>query len=222
MKKGLFLSILIVFLIMLGAGKKAEPIPSASDELDINEFVEYEPKYIANEVEVCSNSSTKTYEDYRAITSRSSAQYKYIHEYMTVDEGTGFLYDEDGFIGVALGSAYGVIGDRYYVTLDSGNVLPIIKIDEKADGDTINGCAHNSDSSVIEFVIDTDYAGEFFKVSGNGLIASGNYNNIDLFRGKIVKFEEVTDERNEFYVDYVDKEIEEFDNTNIFQYASGY
>ena len=222
MKKGLFLSILVVFLIMLGAGKKAEPIPSVSDELDINEFVEYEPKYIANEVEVCSKSSTKTYEDYRAITSRSSAQYKYIHEYMMVDEGTGFLYDEDGFIGVALGSAYGVIGDRYYVTLDSGSVLPIIKIDEKADGDTINGCAHNRDSSVIEFVIDTDYAGEFFKVSGNGLIASGNYNNIDIFKGEIEKIEEVTDERNEFYVDYVDKEIEEFDNKNIFQYASGY
>ena len=222
MKKGLFLSILMVFLIALGASRKAEPIPAKSGELDINEFAEYEPKYLANEVDVCSKSSTKTYEDYRAITSRSSAQYKYIHEFMTVDEETGFLYDEDGFIGVALGSYYGVIGDRYYVTLDSGTVLPIIKIDEKADGDTINGCAHNSDSSVIEFVIDTDYAGEYFKVSSNGLISSGNYNNIKLFKGKIEKFEEVTDERNENYVDYVTKEQEEFDNTNIFQYASGY
>lgn len=222
MRKSIIAVGLLLFLIMLGAGRKAEPIPAKSGELDINEFVDYEPMYIANEIGVCSTSSTKTYEDYRAITSRSSAQYKFIHEYMTIDEETGFLYDEDGFIGVALGSYYGEIGDRYYITLEGGNVLPVVKIDEKADGDTIKGCAHNSDSSVIEFVIDSDYAAEGLGESGNGLIASGNYNNLEIFEGKIKKFEEVTDERNENYVDYVEKAVEEFDNTNIFQYASGY
>ena len=222
MRKTLIAFILLVSVLLIGAGQKAEPVAAESGELNINEFVDYERRYIAKEIGVCSTSSTKTYEDYRAITSRSSAQYKYIHENMKVDEDTGFLYDEDDFIGVALGSYYGVIGDRYYVTLENGTILPLVKVDEKADKDTVNGCAHGGDGSVIEFVIDKDYASEFFKVSGNGLIASGNYNNLDVFKGKIEKIEEVTNERNENYVDYVDKVEEEFDNTNIFQYASGY
>ena len=222
MKKYLSILILIGLILCTGAGRKAEPIEAKSGELNIEQFEDYEKRYIGEEVQVCSTSSTKSYMDYRAITSRSSAQYKYIREYMLVDETTGFLYDEDGFVGVALGSVYGVIGDRYYITLDSGVVLPVVKIDEKADGDTVNGCAHMSDSSVIEFVIDTDYAKEYFSVYSNGLIASGNYNNYDLFHGKIAMIEEVTEELNENYVEFVEKEEVAFDNYDIFRYASGY
>lgn len=215
---------LLLLILMTGFTSSAEEIKAESGELDITEFKDYIKKYISEDAGVCSRSSTKTYMDYRAITARGSKQYKYIHEYMTVDEETGFLYDEDGFIGVALGSYYGEIGDRYYITLDSGVVLPVVKIDEKADGDTINGCAHSSDSSVIEFVIDTDYASssDYFGRSGNGLIVSGNYNNYELFKGKIDKVEEVSDELDNNYVDYVDKEVVEFNNNDIFQYASGY
>ena len=103
-------------------------------------------------------------------------------------------------------------------------VLPLIKVEEKADKDTVNGCAHSSDSSVIEFVIDTEYAAEseYFNIRGNGLIMSGNYNNYKLFKGKIDKIEKVTDELNDNYVEYVEKDMEEFDNQDIFQYASGY
>ena len=143
---------------------------------------------------------------------------------MKIDEATGFLVDEDGFIGVALGSYYGVIGDRYYITLESGVVLPVVKVEEKADGDTIGGCSHSSDGSVIEFVIDTDYAAssDLFNRTGNGLINFGNYNNYDLFRGEIAKVEKVKDELNPNYVEFVTNESININSRNIFNYASGY
>lgn len=142
---------------------------------------------------VCSTSSTKTYMDYRAITSKSSAQYKYIQANMTVDEETGLLMDEYGFIGVALGSYYGKIGDRYLFVLDNGTILPFVKVEEKADNDTTNGCYHDSDSSVIEFVLHKDLAAAYFGKTGNGLVSSGNLNNYDEFRGKIAEVQLVTD-----------------------------
>ena len=191
-------------------------------DFDVNELYDYQKAYESQEVGVCSISSVKTYEDYRLITSPSSKQFWYIREHMTVDE-SGFLYDEDGFIGAALGSYYGEIGDRYYFTLDTGIIIPIVKIDEKADKDTDeNNCFHPSDGSVIEFVISTDYAAEYFGRWGNGLILSGNYNNIDLFKGNIAKVEKASDTRKENYVTFKENESEEYNNIDIFYYASGY
>ena len=77
----------------------------------------------------CSTSSVKTYMDYRAITLTSSAQYQYIQEHMTIRDG--LLYDEDGYIGVALGSWWGDIGDKWIIELDTGITLKVVKIDEK-------------------------------------------------------------------------------------------
>lgn len=188
----------------------------------LDDLKDYQRAYESEEVQVCSVNKTKTYMDYRAITDRSSTQYKYIRDNMIVDEETGFLVDEDGFIGVALGSFYGVIGDRYYVTLESGVILPLVKIEEKADGDTDGGCYHYSDGSVIEFVIDKNIAGEYFGVYGNGLVLSGNYNNYDLFKGEISAVEKVSDTKREDYVTFVEKEAVSFNNNDIFDYASGY
>lgn len=195
---------------------------SQEESFNIEVFKDYQKEFESEEIGICSKSKTKTYMDYRAITDPSSKQYKYIREHMEVDEVTGFLYDEDGFVGVALGSYYGVIGDRYYVTLESGVVLPLVKIEEKADNDTDGGCFHFGDGSVIEFVIDKDYAAKYFKVYGNGLILSGNYNNYELFKGEIIKVEKVSNQRNQEYVTYLEKELFEFSNLEIFDYASGY
>lgn len=171
-------------------------------------------------MEVCSSSSSKTYMDYRAINNTRSKQYKYIQEYMTVDE-TGLLVDQEGFIGAALGSYFGKIGDRFYFTLDSGIVLPLVMIDAKANTDTANGCMQAHDKSVIEFVIDTNLAAEYFGRFGNGLVLQGNFNNYKLFRGEIVKVEKVTEVVNEKYVTYSQNE-DTYINEDIFQYASGY
>jgi hypothetical protein len=139
-------------------------------------------------VSVCSSSSSKTYMDYRTITSESSLQYLYTRYLMTIRNG--FLYDKDGFIGVALGSYFGEIGTRYRITFSTGIVLNVIKIEEKADEhtDSLN-CENLYDHSVIEFVIDT--ATIPYHVSSNGYIASGNFNNIDQFKGSIVKIEKL-------------------------------
>ena len=160
--------------------------------------------------------------DYRMVTVVSSSQYQFIHNHLTVDKNTGFLYDEQGFIAVALGSYYGHIGDRFYFTLDSGIVLPLVKAEEKASVDTdVSGCYHLIDSSIIEFVIDEDYAAKYFYSSGNGYVLNGNYNNYDLFEGSISRVEKVLEEENENYVSY-HNEIQIPKRKDSFYYASGY
>ena len=216
MKKGLTIISACLLFLLLGAFAEGEV------EFDIEDLKEYQKAYESEEVGVCSTSSTKTYMDYRAITDRSSTQYIYIRDNMYLDEESGFLVDEDGFIGVALGSYYGIIGDRFYVTLDSGVVLPLVKVEEKADGDTDGGCYHYSDGSVIEFVIDKNVAGDFFGIYGNGLVLSGNYNNYELFKGSIEKVEKVSDIKRDDYVNFVENDDVEFANYDIFDYARGY
>ncbi len=225
MKKTFLITLILLLTIVLsGYSGSVEELDVTTGDLDLTTLRDYQKVYKSEELEVCSVSATKTYMDYRAITSKTSKQYRYIQANMTIDEATGFLVDSEGFIGVALGSYYGEIGTRYYITLASGVVLPVVKVDEKADGDTVGGCYNSSDGSVIEFVIDTDYAAasELFGISGNGLINSGNYNNIELFSGEIAKVELVTDELNPNYVAYVTKESVNINSQNIFYYASGY
>jgi len=189
---------------------------------DIDSLVNYQKEFVCEEIEVCSNSSVKSYMSYKSITSRSSKQYKYIQEFMDVDSKTGLLINSDNFIGVALGSYFGDIGSRYYFTLDSGIVLPIIKIEEKADEHVYNGCSHRSDSSVIEFVIDTGIARQFFGEAKNGYILQGNFNNYSLFKGDIVKIEKVKEEVNPDYIEHYSKTSMDDINYNPYQYASGY
>ncbi len=195
----LVLFLMFSFVTMSGFSAKEE------DEVMIDNLDRYNKEFKTEDIEVCSTSATKTYMSYKAVTSTRSRQYRFIHSEMTVDEVTGLLYDEDGFIGVALGSNFGEIGTRYYFTLDTGIVLPVVKVDAKASVDAPNGCSHSKDASVIEFVIDSEIAGEFFGVGGNGLVNHGNFNNDDRLRGKIEKIELVLDERLEEGVYYEGK-----------------
>jgi len=212
---------LLALLTLSGSYMKEYKAPE-KEGFKLETLYDYQKEYKTEDAGVCAANDTKTYMDYRAITDTSSKQYKFIQENMTVDDKTGFLYDKDGFIGVALGSYYGEIGDRFYFTLDSGVVLPVIKIDSKADAHVVNGCAHAGDGSVIEFVIDREKADEFFGQYGNGLVLSGNYNNYDLFHGEIVKVEKVLEEKNDSYVTYVDNLNPDLDRQDYFNYASGY
>lgn len=203
-KRKLFIvGLVFIDILMSGFSYDTTPIPEkanysteAIEELpfvfDINTFENYVKKFEAKELTVCAPGYAKTYMDYRATTDRSSKQYWFIHDNLTVDEKTGFLYDEDGFIAVALGSYYGEIGDRYYVTLENGTIIPVVKAEEKADQDTDGtGCYHLCDYSVIEFVIDRNYAMNYFGQISNEYVLNGNYNNHSLFNGAIVKIEQV-------------------------------
>lgn len=217
MKKAITL-ISIVLIMTLSAGFKLVPDGSFSD----SNLYDLQKIYEVEEVEACALGRTKTYMDYRAITNTSSSQYWYIRNYMEVDETTGFLLDEDGFIGIALGSYFGPIGTRYYITLDTGIVLPVVKIEEKADKDTDSkGCAQKWDGSVIEFVINADIANNYYGYYGNGLVLQGNFSNYSIYQGSIEKIERVLDEKIDNYVTYKLNSISPVDYS-IFNYASGY
>ncbi|MBR0462669.1 MAG: hypothetical protein IJJ00_08175 [Erysipelotrichaceae bacterium] len=222
--KKVFLLLLVLCMGLVISGFSYENDSDDEDPVfSIDELYDYQKEFKSEEIKVCASGTAKTYMDYRSTTARDSRQYWFIHDELTVDKETGFLYDEDGFIGAALGSFYGEIGDRFYFTLDSGVVLPIVKCEEKADWDTdYSNCYHLSDNSVIEFVIDKNYALNYFGRLSNDYILNGNYNNYHLFKGAIVKVEKVLDEKREDYVTFEKNETVTFDNYDIFNYASGY
>ena len=222
MKKLLLALILLLVCLFETGYTYIDEVSENTNTFNIDDLRDYQKEYKSEEIEVCASGTAKTYMDYRSTTVRSSRQYQFIHNELTVDENTGFLYDVDGFIGVALGSFYGEIGDRFYFTLDSGVVLPLVKCEEKSDGDTDSkGCYHLGDNSVIEFVIDKNYALNYFGRLSNNYVLNGNYNNYDLFHGSIVKVEKVLDEKNEDYITYSNSDSEIM-MRDIFEYGSGY
>lgn len=176
---GMAAALLLLFLVLSNRG------------INVKKFANYRKMLGAEEIEVCASSSGKTYEDYRMITDETSNQYKLIKSKLKVDKKTGFLYDKDGFLAVALGYQFGPVGTRYYFTLDTGIVLPLIKTDEKDPKDASDGCAVDINGTVIEFVIDADAALKHFGTITNGLVLDGNYNNSPDFAGSIVKIERI-------------------------------
>lgn len=126
--------------------------------------------------------------DYKAITNTNSAQYKLIHSNQIQIGSDGLLYDKYGFVGVAIGSAHGNIGDRFIVHLDNGKTFKAIKLDARADIHTTNGCNHINGGSVIEFVIDTNLASQSYPNS----ITMGNFNYEDKFNGAVTSITQVS------------------------------
>ena len=126
--------------------------------------------------------------DYRAITDVTSLQYQYIHsDNITIGEN-GLLYNGE-YIGVALGSRFGKIGDKFIVTLDTGKKIKVVKIESKADKDVYNNCHHKNDGSVVEFVIDRDKFALHYSMADT----MGDANYIDEFNGSVVKIQKVVE-----------------------------
>ena len=220
--KKFFTCLLILFIMLVMSGFTFFYDETKEETFDLERLYDYQKEYKTEELSVCSLNTAKTYMDYRMTTVVSSRQYQFMHNECTVDKTTGFLYDKEGFIAVALGSYYGEIGDRFYFTLETGIVLPLVKAEEKADVDTDGqGCYHTEDGSVIEFVIDDEYAWNYFGGYSNGLVLDGNYNNYSLFEGSIVKVEKVLDEKKDKVMTYqIDTGLPK--KIDIFDYASGY
>ena len=193
----------------------------APEDFSLAKLKNYKKEFKSVSIGACSTSDIKTYEDYRMITSVGSAQYQYIHNHCTVDEETGFLLDEEGFIGVAMAFGFGEIGSRYYIELDTGITIPVVKVDAKSSAHASNGCSANSNGHVIEFVIDSDKAMAYFG-GANGLAASGNFNNYDCLNGSIRDIERVLDEKIETGIIYQEelevealKRTEEYDRVRL-------
>lgn len=122
--------------------------------------------------------------DYRAITDKTSRQYQLIHSDSITIGNDGLLYSGE-YIGVALGSKFGSIGDKFLITLDTGKQFKAIKIDEKDDNDTVDNCHHVTDGSVVEFVIDVGLARETYYKA----ILMGDFNYTEQFNGNVIKIE---------------------------------
>lgn len=136
-------------------------------------------------------SSVKTYMDYRAITDKTSPQYQFIHsDEITICED-GFLRDSEGYIGVAMGGYFGEVGSRYICRLDNGAEIKVVKVEMKAEQDTVQGFYGKDNYDIIEFVIDTKAQWMQDNKWENGYIFSGNFNNYEAFNGKIVEIDKV-------------------------------
>lgn len=126
--------------------------------------------------------------DYRAVTDKSSAQYKLMHSNKITVCSDGLLRDKDGFIAIALGSYYSTkIGERFIITFENGNKIKVITCDAKADKDTINGANHKTDGSMIEMIIDVNKAKKYYPMG----IKMGDFNHEEGFQGNIIKIVKV-------------------------------
>ena len=160
-------------------------------KINLGHLRHYRKKFACEEVKLCGTGAGKPYEDYRKIDDPASKQWALIHNALEADPRTGFLLDQDGFIAAALGYQFGEIGTRYYFTLDSGIVLPLIKADAKDPRDASDGCVVDINGTVIEFVIDAEAAGRYFGIGENGYVLNGSFNNDKRLQGSIVKIEKV-------------------------------
>lgn len=111
------------------------------------------------------NTSFKTYMDWRCVTDETSAQYSCIRKWGWRDEngfmratGEKDLGIEDDYYLIALGSYYGtIIGTKYKITTDTGNVFYGMLADQKADIHTNSTNQYAGNNDVVEFLVDTRY-----------------------------------------------------------------
>lgn len=126
-----------------------------------------------------SESTRKSFMDYRTITDTSSRQWKFTRGGYLID---GVIH-YDGYTCAALGSRFGKVGDRLIFTMSTGRKLLIIKAEQKQDKDTINGAGWTGkDGSVIELIVDSSQAPE-------KAVQMGDFNYVDEYYGKIIKVE---------------------------------
>lgn len=165
--------------------KAIEDVALAQTIEPLEPIVQYEP------IKMLYTSSVKTYMDYRAITDKTSPQYQFIHsdEIMICEDG--FLRDSEGYVGVAMGGYFGEVGSRYICRLDNGVEIKVVKVEVKAEQDTIQDFYGKDNYDIIEFVIDTKAQWMQDNKWENGYIFSGNFNNYEAFNGKIVEIDKV-------------------------------
>lgn len=139
------------------------------------------------------DTSFKTYMDWRCITNKSSAQYKFIKKwgwcdsdgFMRANGESDFGIPEDYYI-IALGSYYGTtIGTKYRITTNTGNVFYGVLGDCKADRHTNSTHQYaKRNKDVVEFIVDTRYLNSSVKRAGSA-------NVLMPFNGRIAKIEKI-------------------------------
>lgn len=153
--------------------------------------VEDEVQYVVLEVPNHDDNSFKTYMDYRAITDRSSKQWKLQQEAYTNEYGFRMV---DDYYCIALGSAFSnKIGAKFEITLQNGQTFKGILADQKSDLHTDKTNRYmelsNGKINVVEFIVETEKLEKLPRIMGDVSHTSSG-----LFDGEIVEIKEVIDE----------------------------
>ena len=133
--------------------KEVEPDDSTKLALEMERKLREEPEF-----EIPSGDTAfKSYMSYRAITNTRSAQYQLQQKCWTDDEGLRRLNDD--YV-IALGTYYAeYIGERFKITLDTGESFTAVIGDFKADRHTDSKHQYydsgNGRKNIVEFVVDT-------------------------------------------------------------------
>lgn len=121
------------------------------------------------------NSAFKSYMDRSAITNKTSKQYKIV-DAARVDEA-GFCKLNGCYL-VALGSAFGDVGDVFNIKFSEGVTICAIKSDQKNDSHTYNNegvqCV---DGSIVEFIVEIEKLSSKCRWTGD-CSNSGFYGNV--------------------------------------------
>ena len=128
------------------------------------------------------NTSMKSYMNYRTITDKTSEQYKLQHNENIYTDNEGFRKIGDNFI-IAVGTYFGCnVGQEVMVKLSSGTTFKAIVGDIKANQHTDNiNIQHSVDGSVVEFLVDSSKLDETIRKMGDCSYSSAND-----FKGDVV------------------------------------
>lgn len=110
------------------------------------------------------------------VTDKTSDAYKLISK-LSIEDGH---YRDGEYVAIALASFYGNVGDKFRITLSSGQVFYGIMVDTKQDIHVDENYSHITDGSVIEFVVDT-------KTLNPDILRLGSLDTI--YRGSITSIE---------------------------------
>lgn len=130
------------------------------------------------------DTSFKSFMDYRAITDQTSKQWILQAKAATDENGIRVINDH---YCVAMGSGIGIIGQKFLITLDSGEQLPVIMCDQKSDKHTDETHTYkrmtNERANIVEFIVDTD------QLNKNALYTGDISAISDKFAGMIISIE---------------------------------
>jgi hypothetical protein len=188
--------LLAALVTSCGVMIKGASEPKAAEEVDAGAAVMTaaiedkrfgSPKPVEYEYAVpVGDTSFKSYMDWECITNTNSTQYKLQQDCWTDD--TGLRRYGDDYV-VALGSYYAkYIGERFRVTLSTGEDFPAVVGDFKADchTDSLNRYTPMGDGgkNVVEFVVDTQELDDTVR-------KMGDISYIEGFEGNVERIEKV-------------------------------